>query len=85
MQQHRWLILTVLPRYSKVSWGACSLISCLHVLSISSRNKSPRKPPPLPDPKPNPTLTLQGGHFSGVFFPDTLSILIKNFREALHK
>ena len=29
-----WLLLTVLPQYSNVSWGACSLISRLHVLSI---------------------------------------------------
>ena len=34
MQHLRWLLLIVLPRYSKVSWGACFLISCLHVLSI---------------------------------------------------
>ena len=29
-----WLLLTVLPQYSKVSWGACFLISHLHVHSI---------------------------------------------------
>ena len=28
------MLLTVLPRYIKVSWGACSLISRLQVLSI---------------------------------------------------
>ena len=28
-----WLLLTVLPWYSKVSWGACYLILCLHMLS----------------------------------------------------
>ena len=33
----RWLLLTVLPHYSKVTWGVCSLISCLHVLSVLSR------------------------------------------------
>ena len=38
MQHLRWLLLTVLPRYSKVSWGACSLISRLHVLSILIKN-----------------------------------------------
>ena len=38
MQQLRWLLLAVLPRYSKVSWGACSLISRLHVLSILIKN-----------------------------------------------
>ena len=34
IQHLRWLLLTVLPRYSKASWGASSLISRLHVLSI---------------------------------------------------
>ena len=38
MQQLRWLLLAVLTRYSKVSWGACSLISRLHVLSILIKN-----------------------------------------------
>ena len=38
MQQLRWLLLAVLPRYSKVSWGVCSLISRLHVLSILIKN-----------------------------------------------
>ena len=35
----RWLLLTVLQQYSKVSWGFCySLISRLHVFSILIRN-----------------------------------------------
>ena len=34
----RWLLLKVLPQYSKVSWGACSLIFRLHVLSILIKN-----------------------------------------------
>ena len=34
----RWLLLTVLPQYSKVNWGACSLISRLHVFSILIKN-----------------------------------------------
>ena len=34
MQYLWWLLLTVVPRCSKVSWGVCSLISHLHVLSI---------------------------------------------------
>ena len=34
IQHLRWLLLTVLPRYNSISWGACSLISRLHVLSI---------------------------------------------------
>ena len=34
----RWLLLTVLLQYSKVSLRACSLISSLHVLSILSKN-----------------------------------------------
>ena len=33
-----WLLLKFLPWYSKVSWSACSLISCLHVLSILIKN-----------------------------------------------
>ena len=33
-----WLLLTVLPRYSEASWGACSLISHLQVLSILIKN-----------------------------------------------
>ena len=28
----RWLFLTVLLQYNKVSWGVCSLIPRLHVL-----------------------------------------------------
>ena len=38
MQHLRWLLLKVLSRYIKVSWGACSLISGLHVLSILIKN-----------------------------------------------
>ena len=34
MQHLRWLLLAVLTLYSKVSWGACSLISRLHILLI---------------------------------------------------
>ena len=34
----RWLLLKVLPQYSKVSWGVCSLIPRLHVLSILIKN-----------------------------------------------
>ena len=34
IQHLRWLLLKVLSRYSKVIWGACSLISRLHVLAI---------------------------------------------------
>ena len=37
-QQLRWLLLTVLPRYNKLSWDACSLISHLHVPSILIKN-----------------------------------------------
>ena len=33
-----WLFLKVLPHYSKISWGACSLISRIHVLSILIKN-----------------------------------------------
>ena len=33
-----WLLLTVLQRYIKVSWGACSLISRLHVVLILIEN-----------------------------------------------
>ena len=33
-----WLLLTVLPQCSKVSWGICSLILCLHVLSTLIKN-----------------------------------------------
>ena len=29
-----WLLLIVLPQYSKVTWGACFLISCHHMFSI---------------------------------------------------
>ena len=38
MQHLRWLLVTALPRYSKVSWGTCSLILRLHVLSILIKN-----------------------------------------------
>ena len=34
----RLLLLTVLPQYSKVSWGVCSLFSRLHVPSILIKN-----------------------------------------------
>ena len=34
MQDLRWLLLTVLTRHSKVSWGVCSLILLLHLLPI---------------------------------------------------
>ena len=37
-QYFQWLLLTALPRYSKMSWGACSLISRLNVLSILIKN-----------------------------------------------
>ena len=30
----RWLLLTVLPQYSKGSWGVCSLVLRVHVLSV---------------------------------------------------
>ena len=33
IEDFRWLPLAVLPQYSKVSWGICSLISRLHMLS----------------------------------------------------
>ena len=33
-----WLLLTVLQQYSKVNWGACSLILHLHVLLILIKN-----------------------------------------------
>ena len=33
-----WLLLTVLQWYSEVSWGACSLISRLHMLLILIEN-----------------------------------------------
>ena len=33
-----WLLLAVLPHYSKVRWGACFLILSLHVLSILIKN-----------------------------------------------
>ena len=36
MQHLRWLLL--LPRHSKVSWGVCSLILHLHMLSILIKN-----------------------------------------------
>ena len=38
IQHLRWLLLTVPSRYSKVSWGDCSLISRFHVLSILIKN-----------------------------------------------
>ena len=38
MQHVQWLLLTVVPWYSKVSWDACSLISHLHMLSILIKN-----------------------------------------------
>ena len=38
IEQLRWLLLTVLSRYSKVIWGICSLISRLHMLSILIKN-----------------------------------------------
>ena len=38
IQHLRWLLLKVLSRYSKVSWGDYSLISSLHVLSILMKN-----------------------------------------------
>ena len=38
MQHLRWLLLTVLPWYSKASWGAYSVISRLHVHSILIKN-----------------------------------------------
>ena len=38
VQNLRSLLLTVLPPYSKVSWGVCSLISRLHVVSILIKN-----------------------------------------------
>ena len=34
IKQLWWLLLTVLPQYRNISWGVCSLVSCLHVLSI---------------------------------------------------
>ena len=34
----QWLLLTVLPQYSRVSWGVSSLISRLHVYSILINN-----------------------------------------------
>ena len=34
----QWLLLTVLPQYSAVSRGVCSLISRFHVVSIILRN-----------------------------------------------
>ena len=34
----RWLLLTVLPQHSKVSWGVCFVILRLHVLSILIKN-----------------------------------------------
>ena len=37
IQHLRWLLVAVLPRYSKVSWGACSLISLLHVPSLLNK------------------------------------------------
>ena len=37
-----WLLLTVLPQYSNVSWDACSLISRLHVLLILIENLTKR-------------------------------------------
>ena len=38
IEQLRWLLLAVLTQYSKVSWGVCSLILHLHVLSILIKN-----------------------------------------------
>ena len=38
IQPLRWLLLAILPRYSKVSWDACSLISRLRLLSLLIKN-----------------------------------------------
>ena len=40
MENFRWLLLIVPPQYSKVSWGPCSLISHLHVLSKKNLQKT---------------------------------------------
>ena len=38
----RWLLLTVLLQYCKVSWGPCSLTLRLYMLSISVKNYTKR-------------------------------------------
>ena len=63
----QWLLLADLLRYSKVSWGFCSLIQCLHVF------------PSWPKPMQNIAQIIVYCHITKQFLP-CLNCLIMYFR-----
>ena len=88
----RWLLLAVLPQCNEVSWGACSLISLLHVLSILIENLHKMLQNSSLMSRNNTIYSFLELIFHVLWISDyilvkymLLSILMKNLHKGLHK